>query len=107
MTKQERIKLMRKAIKETKNASGEKWTVDERNGFLKWGYLTTEYFYIAIDKNEEVGDIVFMRYVSNITGEEKFESVFVGNEFYHDCKTIEEAVYLVTQKTILKANYIF
>lgn len=107
MTKQERIKLMRKAIKETENTSGQKWSVDERNGFLKWEYLTSEYFYIAIDKNEEVGDIVFMRYVSKITGEEKFVSVFVGNEFYHDCKTIEEAFYLVTQKTILVANRTF
>lgn len=107
MTKQERIKIMRKAIRETKNTSKQKWTVDERNAFLKWEYLTSEFFYITVYKDEELGDIVMMKYKSPIIGEEKFASVFVGNEFYHDCKTLEDAIYMVTQRTILKANNTF
>ena len=107
MTKQERIKIMRKAIRETKNSSNQKWLVDERNGFLKWEYLTTEYFYITVYEDKELGDVVVMKYVSTIIGEQKFASVFVGNEFYHDCKTIEEAFYKVTKRTILKANNTF
>lgn len=106
MVKQEKIAIIRKAIKETKNNSKQKWTVD-KDGDLHWEYLTSEYFSIRIeDRIEDNESLVFVDYF-NSYGVETFTCVWVGEEFYHDCREIEEAIYRAVARTILKANETF
>lgn len=105
MTKQEKIVIMRKAIKETENRSGQKWSVD-KDGNLHWEYLTSEYFAIRVEEGGADDRLVFVDYF-NSYGVETFTCVWVGNDFYHDCGTIEDAIYKVVARTIIKANNTF
>lgn len=113
-TLQERLAIIKKAIKETENVSGQKWSVD-KDGTLKWDYLTVEYFRIEagntidICTGRETEDEKYVKvvYVNPLLGEETFVYVLVGNDFYCDAQTVEQAIEIAVKATIRKANRTF
>ena len=83
-----------KAIKES-NLNGYKWTITAEGG-LHWSYGVDFEF-----EGHEDGWLV----VKNEHG--TFAGVTFGENRWDDCKTIEEAYYLVTKQAIKSANYTY
>jgi hypothetical protein len=104
MTKHEMKKIINKAIGEC-DLNGHKWSFDGEK--LHWNYLTVEYFTFEIVTDEDfiIGKVNYHQPHFDLVS--MFECVFIGNGIVDDCNTIEEAIYLLTKKTINKANYIF
>ena len=85
-----------KAIKES-NLNGYKWAVTP-NG-LGWSYCDVHFAFLH---DAEKGCF----YVYDDNGA-KFVCLLIGEEFYCDAKTLEEAYYKATCETISKANYLY
>lgn len=105
-------KIITKAIKES-DLKGYKWTVEGNK--LHWDYLTKEYFRIEtgntidICSGAETEDEKYVKvvYVNPLFDDETFIYVLVGNDFYCDAKTVEEAIEIAVKATIRKANNLF
>jgi hypothetical protein len=98
--KREYKAIITKAIKESE-LNGYKWKMETNK--LTWNYLTVEHF-----KFEIAEDHLKVIYVMpHLNEEETFVYLLVGEEFYNDAKTTEEALEKATKQTIKKANRLF
>ena len=94
---------IRKAIRNGINNSelnGYKWTITKEG--LDWSYgeqFTFEYKQI----DDEEGFLIVKGRRSEMT----MASILIGDAFYDDCRTIEEAYTLATKQTIWNANHTY
>lgn len=90
-----------KAIREMKDnneLNGYTWTVTSDG--LKWSYLDVE-FAIVWDEESKM-----LRAIDKHS-QYKIVTLWVEDDKYADCRTLEEAYYRITQATIRKANNIY
>lgn len=93
------------AIKESE-LNGYKWNFDGNK--LTWSYLTVEYFSFEIEEIDEIEKFVKVIYhMPHLNTKETFTAAIVGDIFYGDFKTVEEAIAGLTKATIKKANSTF
>lgn len=98
--KKEYKEIIKKAIKESE-LNGYKWSV--KGDVLNWSYLTVEHFKFEI--GEDFLKVIYV--LPHLKAEETFLYLIVGQEFYADAKTVEEAFEIATKSTITKANRLF
>lgn len=94
---------IRNAIKKGINDSelnGYKWTITKDG--LKWSYGEQFTFY-----HKQIDDEDGHLFVLAKRSEMSMASILIGESFYHDCQTIEEAYYLATKRTIWNANHTY
>ena len=96
--------IVTNAIKES-DLNGYKWNFDGTK--LTWSYLTVEYFSFEIKKDDEYTLVKVNYHMPHLEAVETFKIFMVGDEFYCDYRTVEEAVAEITKATIRKANSTF
>ena len=92
--------IITKAIKESE-LNGYKWSV--KGDALHWSYLSVEHF--RFEMGEDYVRVVYV--MPHLLEEETFIYLIVGEEFYVDAKSMEEALAIATKATIAKANRLF
>ena len=94
--KKEIRQAIKKAIEES-DLNGYTWKIKENS--LIWSYLDIEFTYDDWPEKE----MLFLR--------DKYSNVSVwvwySDDYHADCKTLEEAYYLVTKMCIARANYLY
>lgn len=102
------IKTMKKEIKNAmmngikeSDLNGYKWSVTS-NG-LKWSY--GEEFNFTLSEKDDDGDQILT--VKAVQSKMKITNIWIGDSFYCDCSSIEEAYKLATRRTIRNANLIY
>lgn len=98
--KKEYKAIITKAIKESE-LNGYKWKMEADK--LTWNYLTVEHFRFEIAEDQ----LKVIYVMPHLDTEETFVFLLIGEEFYNDAKTIEEALEKATKATIKKANRLF
>lgn len=94
---------LRAAIREginNSNLNGYKWTITP-NG-LDWSYGETFIFDLSVgDSGEKFLSVKAEQ--AGIT----MAALFIGNDFYHDCRSVEEGYRIATEATIRRANNLY
>lgn len=96
-----KAEIIRNAIKEAGKQTY-KWTYKDNKLF--WDYIGESEHFI-FDINEENCVILVKHIHHEFT--ESWTPVFVGQEWFNDCKTFEEGLKLAVIKTINKANNLY
>lgn len=94
---------IRKAIRKGINDSelnGYKWNITKDG--LDWSYGEQFTFHLR-QYEENEGHLFVLGKQSGMS----MANILIGESFYHDCKTLEEAYFLATKRTIKNANHTY